>query len=140
MDQIRCGELIKRIHDTIERDANNQLRSKELTFAQMHLLIKLHEADGGTLALKELERRLHVSQATTAGLVARLEQKGFAEGFGDAGDKRIKNVRITRTGNALCEEARENIEMVERKLLSAFTDGEKQIFLELLQKAAKSIA
>jgi DNA-binding MarR family transcriptional regulator len=134
-----CGELIKRIHDTVERDVNNQLRSKELTLAQMRLLIKLHGADGGTLPLKELERQLHVSQATTAGLVVRLEQKGFAEGFGETDDKRIKNVRLTRTGAALCEEAREDIERTERRLISALTDGEKCIFQELLQKVAESI-
>lgn len=48
--------------------------------------------------MKELERYFGVAQSTIAGVVSRLEQKGFVEAFGDAADKRIKVVHITPAG------------------------------------------
>ena len=87
---LTCGTLIKQIHDGLEKQANNSLRPQDLTMAQVRVLIELRFAPERQMALKELERRLHVAQSTAAGIVARLEQKGFVESFGDANDRRIK--------------------------------------------------
>ena len=36
-----CAELIKRIHCAIKKNADNELREEDLTFAQVHLLFIL---------------------------------------------------------------------------------------------------
>ena len=90
------GMMIKQIHDYMEKDANNSLRSQDLTMAQVGALMELHSAEGRQMPLKELERRLHIAQSTAAGIVVRLEQKGFLESFGDAADRRVKMVRMTQ--------------------------------------------
>lgn len=129
-----CGMMIKQLHDCLEKETNNTLRSQDLTMAQVGALIELRNAEEKQFPLKELERRLHVAQSTAAGIVVRLEQKGFIESFGDAADRRIKMVRMTPKGESCCRSADENMEQAEQKLLHTLTAAEKVLLLELLGK------
>lgn len=129
-----CGAMIKQIHDEIEKLSNSSLRSQDLTMAQMHVLMELEAAPARQLSLKELERLLHVAQSTTAGIVSRLEQKGFVKTFGDAQDRRVKIVRITDSGLDCCANAETYIQCTEARLLSGLTESEKTLFRELLRK------
>jgi DNA-binding MarR family transcriptional regulator len=128
--------MIKQIHDTLEKQANNSLREHDLTLAQFSALIALHEAPGKQAALKELEQILCVAQSTTAGIITRLEQKGFVEGFGEVSDKRIKMVRITTAGEQCVNDAERLIIEAEAKLLAGLTETERILFKVLLQKVA----
>lgn len=69
-----------------------------MTMARMEVLLELNSIPEKQCTLKELEQRLHVAQSTAAGIVIRLEQKRYIEGFGDSSDRRIKQVRITESG------------------------------------------
>lgn len=137
--RVMCGALIKQIHDTMEKHANNSMRSQDLTMAQLGVLLELYDTPGQQLPLKDLEKRLHVAQSTTAGIVARLEQKRFVEGFGSPEDRRVKMVRITTDGEECCMSARRNMELAEEGLLSGLTETEKGIFLSLLQKVCDTL-
>ena len=90
-----CEVLIRQIHTELEENANNSLRQDDLTMSQINVLIELAQAEGNQMELKRLEQLLHVAQSTAAGIVRRLEQKGFVEGYGSPEDKRIKMTRIT---------------------------------------------
>lgn len=92
------GLLFKQIHDRLEKQSNNALRAKGLTMMQVSLLMALQKAPEQRSTMKELERYFDVAQSTIAGIVSRLEQKGFVEAFGDAADKRIEVVHITPAG------------------------------------------
>ena len=56
------GLLIKKIHDSLEKRANNTLRSKDLTLMQMSVLMALQETPNKQLSLKEMERHFQVAQ------------------------------------------------------------------------------
>ena len=129
-----CGGLIKQIHDALERNANNAMRPQGMTMAQFGVLLALRWEEDGTLPLKVLEQRLHVAQSTAAGIVARLEQKGFVESFGDLADRRVKLVGITAEGESCCREAHRDMEQTETALLSGLTEAERDILLVLLKK------
>ena len=129
-----CGILIKQIHDSLERQANNTLRNQGLTMTQVNVLLLLNKAPNKQLSLKELEKVLKVAQSTTAGIISRLEQKEFIESFGDPSDKRIKLIKITALGEACCLNAKKNMDDAEKKLLSPLTKEEQDIFNILLQK------
>ncbi len=131
--------LLKQIHDGVEKQANNSLRSQGLTLAQVGALIELRSIPEKQLTLKELEKRLHVAQSTAAGIVARLEQKGLIEGFGDANDRRIKMLRITSAGESCCQLADQRMAESEALLLSGLTDVESTLFLSLLEKVANNL-
>ncbi|MCI6925951.1 MarR family winged helix-turn-helix transcriptional regulator [Butyricicoccus porcorum] len=139
-DQNSCGMLLKQINDELEKRANNKLRAQDLTMAQLCALMMLNQASERQMTLKELERKLHVAQSTAAGIITRLEQKGFVEGFGDAADRRIKMVRITKLGIQCCMTAEKNMEQEEATLLSGLTDTERIVFISLLQKVRNTLS
>lgn len=135
-----CAVLIRQIHTELEKNANNSLRQDDLTMSQISVLIELAQAEGNQMELKRLEQLLHVAQSTAAGIVRRLEQKGFVEGFGSPEDKRIKMIRITPEGLACCEKAKANAQDAETQLTSALTDTERTILVSLLQKVRDSFS
>lgn len=137
--RLDCGTLFKQIHDSLEKQANNSLRSQGLTMAQMSVLVELSLTPEKQMPLKEMERRLHVAQSTAAGIVARLEQKGFVEGYGDAQDRRIKMLRITPAGERCCELADQKMAETETLLLRGMTEAEQSTLLDLLKRVAKNL-
>ena len=134
-----CGPLLKQINDEMRKNANNALRTKDLTLTQLEALVQLEQAPEGQYSLKELEQILHVAQSTAAGIMSRLEQKGYVEGFGDAGDRRIKLVRITPAGVECVHTALHHRAEAEERLLSGLTEAERNIFYMLLQKVRNSL-
>ena len=134
-----CGKLIKQISDEMHKHANNDMRAQNITMAQLAVLLELNATPEKQLALKELEQRLHVAQSTAAGIVSRLEQKGFVEGFGDAADRRIKLVRITDSGLECVRNAYQNMAKAETMLLAGLTETEQEVFYNLLKKVAQSL-
>ena len=138
-EQKPCGMLIKQIHDALERNANNALRNIDLTMAQVGVLLQLKSRPEQGLTLKELEKILHVAQSTAAGIVARLEQKGFVEGFGSLEDKRVKMVRITTAGIKCCLTADDDMKQAEEAMLTGLTEAERILFNTLLQKVSKNV-
>lgn len=134
-----CGPLIKQINDELRKNANNALRGQDMTFAQLEALIQLNQAPEGQRSLKELEQILHVAQSTAAGIISRLEQKGFVEGFGDAGDRRVKLVRITPAGIECVRTVLHYRAEAEDRLLSSLTEAERDIFYMLLKKVRDSL-
>lgn len=134
-----CGKLIKQISDELQKNANNAMRSQDMTMSQFGALLELSQAPEQQRSLKELEQSLHVAQSTAAGIVSRLEQKGLVESFGDAADRRIKLVRITSAGCQCVADAEKDMVQAEQKLLSALTETEREIFFVLLQKVRNSL-
>lgn len=134
-----CGMLIKQINDELLKNANNALRSQNITLAQLEVLDQLNQAPERQYSLKELEQILHVAQSTAAGIISRLEQKGFVEGLGDAEDRRIKRVQITPAGMECVHIALHHRAEAEELLLANLTEAERGIFYMLLKKVRDSL-
>lgn len=137
--QTSCGALIRQIHGTLEKNANNTLRRQDLTFAQVGALLAIRDYPEEQISLKELERLLHVAQSTTTGIVLRLEQKGLVTSLGDAADKRVKLLQITPEGLRCCEQAEQSMGEAEEQLLAGLTDAERSMFNSLLQKVKDTL-
>ena len=133
------GQLIKLLHDRLEKQANNTLRAQDLTMMQISVLMELQKTEQNQLSMKELERKFCIAQSTVAGIISRLEQKGFVEAIADAADKRVKLVHITPAGEACCKEAAGYMEQAERTLLQGFSEEEKTMFILLLTRAAENM-
>lgn len=131
--------LIKQIHDRLEKRANNSLRDQELTMMQVSVLLALDEAEEQQLSMKALERRFGVAQSTVAGIVSRLEQKGFVEARADADDRRVKLVHITRAGEDCCAEAAGRMDEAEEALLRGFSPQERARLNRLLMRIVANL-
>jgi DNA-binding MarR family transcriptional regulator len=139
MQRDTCGMLIKQIHDAVGKQANNELREKDLTLSQVRILMELGDDGGGAKSLKELERRFHVSQPTIVGIVRRLEEKGLVQGFTDPEDNRVKLVNLSLDGEKFRETNMCAIEVMEKRLLSRLTETEQRDFLRMLRTVYDSI-
>lgn len=140
MEEMRdCGRLLKQINDELRKSANNAMRAQDMTMAQLAALVALNTAPEKQCSLKELEQSLRVAQSTAAGIISRLEQKGFVESFGDAADRRVKLARITPEGMECAQAARREMEAAEERLLSGLTETERDIFYTLLKKVRDSL-
>ncbi len=135
-----CGALIKQINDEMGKRANNAMRPQDITMTQLSVLVTLRRSPGREMPLKELEQSLHVAQSTAAGVVSRLEKKGFIEGLDDPSDRRIKRVRITDAGLECCRMAEKNMDQAETELLAGLTETERGIFRMLLCKVHDSLS
>lgn len=135
-----CGALIRHIHCAMQKNANNELREEDLTFAQMHLLFTLRDQPEGCCSLKELERKMKVAQSTTAGLVKRSGEKGFVECYGDSEDRRAKFARITSKGLDICRETEVKIHLSEERLVKNLNEDEKEVLINLLQKVYSAVS
>lgn len=133
------GLLFKQIHDRLEKQSNNALRAKDLTMMQVSLLMVLQKAPEQRSTMKELERHFGVAQSTIAGVVSRLEQKGFVEAFGDAADKRIKVAHITPAGELCCAEAASQMDAAEETLLQGFSSKDRALLNHLLTRVADNL-
>jgi DNA-binding MarR family transcriptional regulator len=136
----KCGMLIKRLNDAVTKRANNDLRALGLTRSQLQLLLTLNAQSNGILSLKDLEKLLCVTQQTAAGIVTRLEEKGFVGYAGSAEDKRVKLAVLTPDGREICRKAQSSMDGTERQLVSGMTESERQQFKLLLQKAYDNFA
>lgn len=136
---MEIGFYIKQIHDRLEKQANNNMRQKDLTLSQVGTLLRLQESENGQLSMKELERYFGVAQSTVAGIVSRLEQKKFVEAHADANDRRIKLVRITPLGKECCDDAAKQMEDTDQQLLKGFSEEERKQFCALLERALQNL-
>ena len=132
-----CGILIKRVNDALIKNMNNKLRVNDLTFAQIQLLLILQKKESG-ICLKDLEKLLHIAQSTTVGIVKRLERKGLVEAYADSEDKRIKLIKITAAGNAVCRETQTDMDEDKQRILHSLTTSEIKQLQLLLQKVYKN--
>lgn len=129
-----CGQLFKQINDELQRRANNQMRSQDITMSQATVLLELAHAPSSTLSMKELEKQLNVAQPTVVGLINRLEQKNLVDSFGEPNDKRTKLVKLTADGLLRVQQTEDCMDNVERSMLSGLTDTERDILYSLLKK------
>ena len=137
--EIASGILLKKISDELVKQTNNTIKACDLTISQLGVLIILMGREDKQISLKQLERELNVAQSTAAGLVSRLEQKGFLEAFGQTDDKRIKNIRMTEAGIQYCEDAAKEMETVESDLYKSLTAEEQKQFHQFLKRIYESM-
>ena len=129
-----CGELIKQIHCAMQKNANNELRAEDLTFAQVHLLFTLEQQPRQCCLMKELERKMGVAQSTVAGLVKRCGEKGLVDCCEDTEDRRAKYVHITEKGLQVCADTVEKIHRSDERMVKLLTPEEARTLVELLGK------
>jgi DNA-binding MarR family transcriptional regulator len=132
------SKLFKQIHDAMERRANNELQGYGITMTQM-MILAIIQRNGGSMPLKELEKRLHLAQSTAAGVVVRMEQKGFVSNQGDDLDARVKVVRITEKGIEVVRMTEADRTRAEEVLLCGLSSEEQQALRPMLEKICRSL-
>lgn len=130
------GRNIKLFSSRFEAAANQNLIPLGITVAQAQLLIFLDNSTDTMMPQKNLETAFGASQASIAGIVARLELKGLVVCKRDGADRRIQLVAITEQGSECCAKAFDALQAAEETLLSPLTETERESLLSALDKLA----
>ena len=146
MKVVDIGYKIKKINDLLQKRADETMKELDVTFTQHHVLVYLVHCENHTSPLKSIEKDFKVSQATMAGIVVRLEEKGMINSYTLSSDKRVKMVSLTDKGLAVCQKSRELCMKSEDRIRSIYSEEEMANFTkyldhlyEMLQKEDGSI-
>lgn len=110
------GLRVKKINDLMAKRGNCELKKLSLTFSQFHCLVYLDKCEGRQAPLKQLENHFEVAQATMAGIVGRLEGKGYVRSHLAECDKRVKIVCLTEEGRQICMSAKKGMHKLQEKV------------------------
>ncbi|WP_296090718.1 MarR family transcriptional regulator [uncultured Treponema sp.] len=129
------GFLLKKIDEKLEKQVNANLNSLGITFAQIRVLIFVHEAENQQTTQKEIETFLEVSHPTTNGIIKRLEEKQLIKTEMTLKNGRMsKNVAITEKGIELCSKNEADKNLLEDKFTEWLSEDGKNTLRELLLK------
>lgn len=128
-----CGLLIREIHTMIEKDANRHMQAVNLSFAQFSVLMFLYSSGKDKVLSKDIQAKLHLAQSTAAGLISRLEAKGYIICSPDANDGRLKWVSLSTEGKKRCDEAEAVREISEEKVIRSVAPEKREEFLQMLR-------
>jgi DNA-binding MarR family transcriptional regulator len=98
------------------------LKPLGITRAQWWVLAYVSRREGMTQTA--LAAQLDLTKVAVGGLVDRLESGGFVERRPDERDARARHVYLTPSGQKFVSTIRENVDIVESKILAAITADE----------------
>lgn len=133
------GMLIKQLYDAKEKMANEELREFGLTFSQFRILSYIRECGGEAVPLKEIERHFCLAQQTVAGILKRLEDKGFTLACEDETDKRAKNVFLTENGESSYRNAIGCYKKSQHILTKGLSQSEQQELCRMLSIVLENV-
>ena len=128
------GHKIRILHWQFDQTVSNALAQMDLTSAQGHIMGFLSHREEPPCS-RDIEEAFHLSHPTVSGLLARLEKKGFIEFRPDPDDRRCKRIYMLPKGNACHETIHRIICENEDKVVTGFSDDEKELFEQLLMRA-----
>jgi len=118
MSLVLTGEILAKEGDRL-------LRAFSLTDSQFNILMLLkYQVEGGEINQTQLGRMLLVNRSNVTGLIDRMEKAGWVERSSEAGDRRVKRIKLTAVGRRLVERA-EKVYFAEiEKIMAALTPDE----------------
>lgn len=126
-------EVGKEQRDLMERRVN-----KTGVFrSQHHLLMGISRFP--EISQKELAEMEHISGATVAVSLKKLEKGGYIERAADEHDSRCNHIRITEKGDGVVRESIQIFQSIETELLDGFSEDEKKRLLEYLTRIGQNI-
>jgi MarR family 2-MHQ and catechol resistance regulon transcriptional repressor len=125
--------VLMKAHRSMSRHAQRSIAAHDIGFSDFLILeILLHK---GPLLISDIGRRIQLTSGSITTAIDRLEERDLVERTADAGgDRRAKQVSLTRTGRALITKLfakhKENLDAAAEGL----TRDERATLIELLKK------
>lgn len=134
-------ELSRMIKRSLDEHINAlSLQSEEITGAQACIIgyIK-REGEKDDVFQKDIEKAFHIRRSTVAETLRIMEGKGLVIRESVTHDARLKKLILTPKAIEIYEEISSEIEEVEKELTKGLSQGEKLLFLEIIDKMKKNI-
>ncbi len=133
------GFLIKLIYDAIDRRINRKLAKHDLTNTQMAVLAFLRSREGAHTTISDVQTFLNVSHPTCAGIIKRLQKKGFLYALVDPEDHRARVLKLNDSAPSPLPGSETPTQEMERTLLRGFSKEEARLLMEMLDRVYQNI-
>lgn len=121
--------MVNKLHKVyLERELNNSG-----VFRSQHQIL-MYIAKYSKASQKEIADRMHVSTATIAVSLKKLEKGGYISRSAAKQDNRYNQICITPKGQAVVDGSMEVFKKVERSIFKGFTDSELKQFEEMIDR------
>jgi DNA-binding MarR family transcriptional regulator len=130
--QLLPGYLIRRVNQLLVAQFFEETIKHNITPVQWVALCATQTSPG--LDQITLSREIALDTSTVAGVVDRLELRGFIQRKPSSIDKRVKLLFITKKGLSLLNKTSPKVIELQDWLLSPLTANEKKVFLKSLHK------
>ena len=133
----KTDQLMARIHRSLRRNYDRQLKSFGLTPCQFEVLMTLWSEDG--IVLGELRKRVSRDGPTITGVVDRMEKKMLVQRKRNELDRRVVKVHLTAKGKNLKEELLRTKKQVMEKITENLSLREINSLVTLLGKMMRNM-
>lgn len=123
---------IKDIHHVHANLAQMVHGASGLYMGQPRILITIKELEGASQ--KEIADHLHVTPASLAMSMKRLQKAGFIERHVDSKDTRINKIHLAPRGEEVIESCRRKMVWIDQQMMSGFSDQEKEQLAGFLER------
>ena len=128
------GYLMRKVMTSIRTQADAQLASLDLTYAQWLPLFKLLKGCPDSVTAAALARDLDVDPAAITRLFDRLEAKGLVRRERSTSDRRVVHLVLTEAGREVAEKVPPVLVDVFNAHLAGFRPEEFELLVSLLQR------
>jgi DNA-binding MarR family transcriptional regulator len=128
---------VKRVELGVRWHLDELLKPSGITAVQYTALTVLEQHDG--LPAAQLARRSFVTAQSTADLVRALEQRGLVTRKRNLENRRELSIRLTDAGRKLLAEYAEDVQALERRMVSGFTEPQVDQLRIALTKAWRAL-
>ena len=134
----RYGHYIRILHSATDQAMTTALDDLDLTAAQGRIMGFITHRPSPPCP-RDIEEAFQLSHPTVSGLLSRLEKKGFIQLRPDTSDRRVKRIYPLAKAKELTDTMHSTIAASEAKLTQDFTEEEKELFAQLLQRAIRNM-
>ena len=133
----KTDQLMAKLHRSLRRNYDRQLKSFGLTPCQLEVLMTLWSEDG--IVLGELRRRVSRDGPTITGVVDRMEKKMLVERKRNELDRRVVKVHLTAKGKNMKEELSRTKKLIMEKITENLSLQEINSLVTLLEKMMRNV-
>ncbi len=129
------GKLIQCFDKRMRKVQDIMLSKYQLTHFHAWYLANLHRY--GEMNMTDLTNKIGVDKANTTRAVKDLMNKGYIEKVGNS--ERKYNIKLTEKGRIVAQTFKDYIDKKMKNSFKYFTEAEKKMFFELLDKLFKGV-
>ena len=133
----RTDNLMGKLHRSLRRNYDRQLKSFSLTPCQFEVLMTLWREDG--IVLSELGRRVSRDGPTITGVVDRMEKKMLVKRKRTSNDRRVVKVHLTAKGKHMKEQLSSTKKEIFERITHDLSLREINHLVTLLEKMMKNV-
>lgn len=139
-NDIRIGKKIIILAHDIKRRIGKETAKYGVTSVQGRILgFVYHESSKRDIFQKDIEEELNIRRSSVTSVLQLMEKNGCIKRESVSEDARLKKITLTDKGLEIEKSVRSCIDKLEKDLRDEFTNDEKDVFIDLIDRLSKKI-